>query len=333
MMARRARTGSSTRALVPKPAGVMSDTETLVRISRLYYELGETQERIAELVGLTRPQVSRLLKRARERGIVDIRVRDGAGTPSIVPILQERFGLAEVHLAPAVSGPEDILRRNVGRVAARVLRTHVHDGAVVGMSDGAHMAALADALPEAPQPISCIVVPLAGGWWFGGGRDEPFRRVAQALGGTAVSLYAPAVLPTAGARAGLEGHPVIVNVRALWGRLDVAIFGVGNRAWTAETFEPAIVADLDAADAIGDLVVLPFARDGRFVMPELRDRVIAVEPEALARVPVTIAVAAGTSKVVPILGALRTGIIKVLVSDVATAEAVVEEDRLASTGA
>ncbi len=74
----------------------MSNTETLVRISRLYYELGETQERIAELVGLTRPQVSRLLKAARERGIVDIRVRDGAGTPSVVPILRERFGLREL---------------------------------------------------------------------------------------------------------------------------------------------------------------------------------------------------------------------------------------------
>jgi DNA-binding transcriptional regulator LsrR (DeoR family) len=59
----------------------MSDNDTLVRISRLYYELGETQERIAALVGLTRPQVSRLLKQAREHGIVDIRVNDGAGTP------------------------------------------------------------------------------------------------------------------------------------------------------------------------------------------------------------------------------------------------------------
>jgi DNA-binding transcriptional regulator LsrR (DeoR family) len=137
------------------------------------------------------------------------------------------------------------------------------------------------------------------------------------------------VLPSPGARAGLEGHPVIVNVRALWGRLDVAVFGVGNRTWTAETFGPGVLADLDAVDAVGDLVVLPFDRDGRFVMPELRDRVIAVEPEALARVPVTIAVSAGTSKVVPLLGALRTGVVKVLVSDVATAEAVVEEDRRA----
>jgi DNA-binding transcriptional regulator LsrR (DeoR family) len=304
----------------------MSDTETLVRISRLYYELGETQERIAELVGLTRPQVSRLLKRARERGIVDIRVQDGTGTPSVVPVLQERFGLREVHLAPAVSGPEDVLRRNVGRVAARVLRTHVHDGCVLGMSDGAHMSAVADSLPDAPQPVSCIVVPLGGGWWFGGGRDEPFRRVAQALGATAVSLYAPAVLPDAATRTALERHPSIVNVRALWGRLDVAVFGIGHRAWTEETYGRAALDELDAAGAVGEIVVAPFDRDGRFVVPHLRDRTIAVQPEALTRVTVTIAVAAGGSKVAPLLGALRTGIIRILVSDVATAEAVIDAD-------
>ncbi|TAK02628.1 MAG: hypothetical protein EPO36_01335 [Chloroflexota bacterium] len=305
----------------------MSDTDTLIRISRLYYELGETQERIAELVGITRPQVSRLLKRARERGIVDIRVHDGTGTPSIAPILQERFGLREVHLAPRVSGPEDILRRSVGRLAARVLRTHVRDGAVLGVSDGAHMSALADALPESPQPVAAIVVPLGGGWWFGGGREEPFRRVAQVFGATAVSLYAPAIVPNAATRAGLDAHPTISNVRALWARLDVAVFGVGHRVWTSETFGDEAKADLDAAGAVGEIVVLPFDVEGRLVGEHLRDRVIAVDATSLARVPTTIAVAAGGSKVVPMLGALRTGLIKVLVSDVATAEAVVEADR------
>ena len=43
----------------------MSDIQQLVQASRLYYELGETQSRVAEILGVTRPQVSRLLKRAR----------------------------------------------------------------------------------------------------------------------------------------------------------------------------------------------------------------------------------------------------------------------------
>ena len=52
----------------------MTDVETLVRVSRLYYELGETQEAIAALTGVTRPHVSRLLKEARAKGVVEIRI-------------------------------------------------------------------------------------------------------------------------------------------------------------------------------------------------------------------------------------------------------------------
>ncbi len=49
-----------------------TDHDQLVQASRLYYELGETQHAIAERLGVTRPQVSRLLKRARAEGIVEI---------------------------------------------------------------------------------------------------------------------------------------------------------------------------------------------------------------------------------------------------------------------
>src|SRR5882762_1106719 len=60
----------------------VSDIDQLVQASRLYYELGETQSRVAELLGVTRPQVSRLLKRARAEGIVEIRIVDQAATDS-----------------------------------------------------------------------------------------------------------------------------------------------------------------------------------------------------------------------------------------------------------
>ena len=46
----------------------------------------------------------------------------------------------------------------------------------------------------------------------------------------------------------------------------------------------------------------------------------------LGGVPVAIGVAAGESKVAPILGALRAGVVGTLVTDVATAEAVVALD-------
>src|SRR5712691_13290070 len=109
----------------------MSDFEQLVRASRLYYELGETQNAIAEQLGVTRPQVSRLLKRARAEGIVEIRIVDQASVSTAAgDEIRTRFGLAGVHLAPPVVGPEEVSRRMIGRLAADVLRAAIRDGAV-----------------------------------------------------------------------------------------------------------------------------------------------------------------------------------------------------------
>ena len=68
----------------------MSDFEQLVRASRLYYELGENQNQVAALLGVTRPQVSRLLKRARAEGIVEIRIIDTTSVDNAALALEGR---------------------------------------------------------------------------------------------------------------------------------------------------------------------------------------------------------------------------------------------------
>jgi DNA-binding transcriptional regulator LsrR (DeoR family) len=64
----------------------------------------------------------------------------------------------------------------------------------------------------------------------------------------------------------------------------------------------------------------------------LRERVIAFDARGLGRVATSIGVGSGESKVRPILGALRAGVVKTLVTDVATAEAVVALDRATLSG-
>ncbi len=180
-----------TSVLYKGAKGRMSDLETLVRASRLYYELGETQGRVAEILGVTRPQVSKLLKQARAEGIVEIRIHEQADVDSpAAGALRDQFGLDAVHLAPSLAGPEDLTRRSIGRLAAQVLRTAVRDGSIVGIGDGASVSAAADALDDTSPPVAATVVPLCGGYWFAGPTREPFRRVADALGASVHGLLA-----------------------------------------------------------------------------------------------------------------------------------------------
>ena len=302
--------------------------ETLVRVSRLYYELGETQGRIAELVGVTRPQVSKLLKQARAEGIVEIRIheRTEEHDPAAAE-LTARFHLREVHLAPTLEGPDDLTRRSIGRLAALVVRSAVRDGAVVGVGDGAAISATADAFPEAATPVAATVVPLCGGYWFAGPAREPFRRVAEAIGATAHGLLAPGLVDDAATKDALTRHAGIRRVLDLWERLDVAVFGIGGRGWSAASVGEDVAEALERRQAVGEVLVAPFDLDGRWVGREaLRDRTIAFDAPDLAHVPHAIAIAGGAAKVAPILGALRAGVVGSLVTDVATARAVVALD-------
>jgi deoxyribonucleoside regulator len=303
----------------------VTDVAQLIEASRLYYELGETQSRVAELLGVTRPQVSRLLKRARAEGIVEIRIVDRTSEASpAADELRRRFGLASVHLAPSLRGPDDLSRRMIGRLAAEVVRGAIRDGAIVGIGDGASVSALADALDEPLHRTGATVVPLCGGYWFGGPAREPFRRVADGIGGIPQGLLAPGLVDDPATKRSLVAHAGVRRILDLWDRIDVAAFGIGGKAWSEAAFGASTCHQLDDAHAVGELLMAPFDLDGRFVGDELRDRTIAFDARRLDRIPVRFGIAGGAAKVRPILGALRSGALTALVSDVRTAEAVLE---------
>jgi DNA-binding transcriptional regulator LsrR (DeoR family) len=306
---------------------VTGDRDLLVQASRLYYELGETQNAVADRLGVTRSQVSRLLKRARAEGIVEIRIIDRATADSPASeALRQRFDLQGVHLAPTLAGPEDLTRRIVGRLAAQVLRANVRDGEIIGIGDGASVGAVADALDEAALPVRATVVPLAGGYWSTGPDRDPFRRIADAFGAQPHGLMAPGLLDDAGTKRALEAHAGVRAVLDLWERLDVALFGIGGRSWSVGSLGPEVVRSLDDDEAVGEILIAPFDVHGRFVCPALRDRVLAFDARQLGRVSTSIGVGSGERKVHPILGALRSGVVRTLVTDVVTAEAVVALD-------
>jgi DNA-binding transcriptional regulator LsrR (DeoR family) len=303
----------------------VSDFERLVRVSRLYYELGETQNAIADQLGVTRPQVSRLLKRARAEGIVEIRIVDRTAADSqAAGILIERYGLDDVHLAPTIAGSDDLTRRMVARLAAEILRSSLRDGATLGIGDGASVSSTAAALEETSMPVAVTVVPLCGGFWSTGQEREPYRRIADVLEGQARGLMAPGVVDDAATQRALVAHAGARAIFELWDRLDVALFGIGGPAWTRANLGEGLERELELAGAVGEILIAPFDLDGRFVCPVLRERVIAFDARRLARIPVSIGVASGEAKIKPVLGALRAGVVRTLVTDVATAEAVVE---------
>ncbi|SMB89701.1 deoxyribonucleoside regulator [Thermanaeromonas toyohensis ToBE] len=315
-----------------------SEIKTIIQVARLYYEKGLTQQEIATEMQLSRSTVSRLLEKARKEGFVEIRVLDPYNhNQDLARTLQQRFNLkACVITSTGVS--ERTSRRAIGLAAAGLLDEILKEGDVLGVSWGSTLYELAINL-NGVTPRAIQVVPLLGGM----GQlprhfqvNELANMFAQAFGGTAYALHAPALVGSAEVKRALINDPSLRPVISLWSQITVAVVGIGPPISVSPMLSTNYFGDSDVLalmhqGAVGDICARFFNEYGRLCQASVNERIIAVDLEDLRRIPTVIGVAGGPEKVRSILGALRGRWINTLVTDLSTAEELIRsirEDRL-----
>jgi DNA-binding transcriptional regulator LsrR (DeoR family) len=93
------------------------------------------------------------------------------------------------------------------------------------------------------------------------------------------------------------------------------------------------VRALEQVAAVGDILGYQLDHDGRVVDADVNERVIAIPPDALRTIETVILVSGGLEKTAVIRAALRGGYANVLVTDEATAAAIVAAERTERTPA
>jgi len=306
------------------------EARLLYKLAQAYYEDGTTQEGIARRFRLSRPKVSRLLKQAREMGLVHISVQRPEGAcPDLERELENRFELDEAVLAPRDRAP--ILER-VGAAAASYFVRTVQPSDVVGLSWGTSLRAFADHLPRLDLP-RLTVVQLLGGLGsleLGVNGAELTRRVAERCGGKPRIIQAPGVVATRAVKAALLADPQVALALELARRADVAVVGIGVPRPSSELFGPEGLLtrkELEALlgrNAIADVCLHYLDARGRPVETDLDGRVLGIERAELLAIPRRVGVAGGPEKVQAIRGAVTGRIVNVLVTDEDTARALLE---------
>jgi DNA-binding transcriptional regulator LsrR (DeoR family) len=329
-----------TRTPVSEP--IAADLAT--QVARLFYDRQLSKVEIAERLGISRFRVARLIDAALAGGLVRIEYRDTPDTDrQLAREMEERFGLhlcvvAGGHRDERESGEGDTMR-DVARLAGAVIGQLIGPGDVVGVACGSTLAATVREVAPRVDP-SITVVQLAGSSsQHGLGLDagDLARQLAERLGGRARALFAPTLVESSDLRDALLRQPDIAATVAEFGRLSLAVVGIGAMpSRTGERSSSSLlrsgvldeveIATLRERGAVGDLVVHPFDRDGAFVAPEMAARAIAVEVADLRRVRRVIAVSSGAAKAEAIRGALATGVVQVLITDRAAANGVLRAD-------
>lgn len=304
------------------------------QVARLFFDRQLSKTEIASRLGISRFRVARLVEQALARGLVRIEFRDVPPQDRVAArTIEEHWGV-DLCIVARAEGPAVDPLASLARLAGSVIGDLIGEGAVVGIAWGSTLAAVVDEIPRRDDP-TIAVVQLAGSS-IRLPRDrtpgELARRLAERLGGVYHALFAPAFVESQELRDALCRQPEIRATLGWFSRLDLAIIGIGayveGRQPRSSLLQAGVLNERDVeamrrAGAIGDIGLLPFDSQGRFVAEELMRRAIGISVDELRRVPCVVAVAGGAEKAKAIAAALRTGIIDVLVTDGAAADGLV----------
>ena len=303
------------------------DERDLLRICYLYYREEKTQEEISSLFGLSRFKVNRLLKEARNKGLVTIHIHDPLEKLTELEFkLTREFGLKGSVVVRASRFSEKTVQEQVGEAGAEYL-THVIDGfRVLGVSWGRTLYHVVKNV----KPLNArdlTVVQISGGLGTIEGTDTNIltMMLSQKFGGRAYVIQAPVIVKSRLIKDTLLGESKIREALDRAKRSDGVILGIGavdkgGGLWRAGFLDQRDEVRLKKAGAVGAMGGRFYNVYGETCFNDLDDRIIGLTLDELRKIRHKIGIASGSEKIDAILGALRGKLLDVFITDEKTAE-------------
>jgi deoxyribonucleoside regulator len=301
------------------------------RATWMYFVENRTQNEIAEILGLNRVAVVRLIADARRRN--EVRISISAPLAELVGLeraLEARYGIGTAIVAP-MSEPEGDVTKVIAAAAGRWISGAVQSGMTVGVGWG---RTLYNSLPfiNGRTLTDFRVVSLLGGI-SAARRFNPAEfawQFAELFQGEGYLVPAPALVDSPETKHALLERCGLAEVFAMADHLDIALVSVGGIATLTTSYRMGHTSErerqeLIGAGAVGDLLYNFFDIDGQLVDHHVNTRVISADLAQIRRTPERVLLSGGKEKVAALKGAIALIRPTVLVTDETTASALVAE--------
>jgi deoxyribonucleoside regulator len=312
------------------------DTDSLAflaEVASLYYEEQLPQSEIGERIGRSRSMVSRLLREAREQGLVEIRIRHPLKTDAYLE--EQLIGRCALKAVRVLADPPQdyrLLLQRLGALGAQALRRHLRSGVCVALGWGTAVHAVVRALPAVPLQRATVVQMIGA---LGSGDPvvdgpELAHWLAQKLNAKYRFLHAPLIVDNQRVARSLCQQQSIAKTLEMAAGADAALVGIGTVAPELSSLRRAgyvderQLAEMSRRGVVGDLLARQINAAGQLVDAALNRRVIGLDLKALRAIGCVMAVAGGKAKQAAIVAAVKGGHINALITDADSARAVLE---------
>ncbi|WP_311139424.1 sugar-binding transcriptional regulator [Lancefieldella parvula] len=288
------------------------------KVAWYYYMEDNTQAQIAEVMGISRAKVIRLLEEARAQGIVQFSFRkNDSQRISAEQLLIDRFGLKDAFVVPTPLDSSAI-NQSIAQSAAHYVSDHLREDGYLNIGYGDTVSRMLGFLAKNREE-SLNVVSLTGGVSY----------YLPTVGTTAYSMRlfltpSPLVVSSRQVRDALLDEKSLQDVSTMTEYADMSVVGIGAAVEGATVLRNGILnegelAVLKMQGAVGDILNHFVDKDGNLIQTEIEDRVISTDLDKLRQLKNVVGVAGGKDKVTAIKAVLNGGYLNVLITDSDTA--------------
>ena len=297
----------------------------MIRAAWYYYMENYTQQRISELLGVSRARVIGLLEKARQTGVIQFRIRqDGNRYIKAEQDLISRFGLKDVFTVPKADSLAN-LNESIAQAAAMYIIRRLKGGDFLNVGYGDTTSRILNHLAIAAQ-LPLNVVSLAGGvnCYLPNTNSNVFN----------ARLYlipSPLLLSSAAVRDSLRQEPDVEEIFRMIPLSSMSVVGIGCLSDRATIVKNGILNNNDFTflkmqGAVGDVLSHFLDKNGQVVSHDLEGRLMSTPMDQLRTLENVIGAAGGPDKAEAILAVLRGGYLDVLITDEDTAQLLLEAE-------
>jgi DNA-binding transcriptional regulator LsrR (DeoR family) len=310
----------------------MDIDKLLPKIAHLYYLEDMNQDKIAEKFNINRVRVSRYLKKAREKKIVEIKVHyTRESYHELERIIEKQYGLKECIVIPTHDTPLEIIA-DLADSLSGVLQRILQNGGSVGVNWGLTLKEVV-ALMKSQRKIDIRVVPICGGLGKierGIHTNAIARGLADVFGGMSYVINAPAILDSRKTRDFLLGDSNTREIFELLNELSCAVFSFSDLGHESSHVKYGFIGTdeveyLRGLGVVGDVNLNFVDRNGSLVPNRVGDRIIALPLADIRSIRNVVGIAYGKRKGEITRAVLRGGIVDVLIIDRELAEIVISD--------
>jgi DNA-binding transcriptional regulator LsrR (DeoR family) len=310
-----------------------ADAPLMARICWYYFKEGQTQEEIAQRLGLTRKRINRILSDARTSGFVQITINSSSGAcAGLETRLTKKFDLRRAIVVPSPQPDRDV-RSIVGAAAGQYISDHLGEGGSLGITWGGTINAAAQNVLRRQGQRNAVVL-LCGGL-AKSTSVNPYDNAAmfaRALDATCFYVTAPMYAETTELRDALVTSEPIRSILKMTTQLDIALLSAVDLSTQSKALEYGVFSrelwrSLRDAGAVGDICGHFLDENGKPVVHPLAARTVNPPLEELRKVPELVLAAGGKHKVPIIRSALLARLCHVLITDESAAALLADSAR------